>query len=485
MKNFLLLIYCMLPLTAIAQQPPNILLIVSEDNGPELGSYGAPVKTPHLDRLAKHGVLFRRAFVPQAGCSQSRAALLSGLYPHQNGQIGLATWKYQMYQAATPNIPRSLKAAGYTTGIIGKLHINPESAFPFDFVAIPGSNFARKNMQDYSAKALQFMTDSKEPFYLQVNHPDAHAPFIPQVDGLPKKPLTGADVEALPYMALDHPKLRQSTADYYNCMMRLDSYVGQLIKALKKSGKYKNTLIIYIGDHGADLLRGKRTSYEGGLRIPMIISWKGQVLKNIQLNELTSTLDLYPTLLELAGLPIPKYLPGRSLMPLLTGKPTEWRRYLFTEFHVHSNHNPFPQRTVRDDRYKLIWNPLAGTTNPGYEFTLSHTVKIPEEDLLTNADPLVKEAYQRMKTPPEYELYDLQNDHFELRNLAEEETHQEVRLRLQQELRDWQQSTADPLVDPEKARRLFEAILNTGIDRPRQLVPYAEFMNPQLSFDSH
>lgn len=475
----------MLPLIAIAQQPPNILLIVSEDNGPELGSYGAPVKTPHLDRLAKRGVLFRRAFVPQAGCSQSRAALLSGLYPHQNGQIGLATWKYQMYQAATPNIPRSLKAAGYTTGIIGKLHINPESAFPFDFVAIPGSNFARKNMQDYSAKALQFMTESKEPFYLQVNHPDAHAPFIPQVDGLPKKPLTGADVEALPYMALDHPKLRQSTADYYNCMMRLDSYVGQLIKALKKSGKYKNTLIIYIGDHGADLLRGKRTSYEGGLRIPMIISWKGQVLKNIQLNELTSTLDLYPTFLELAGLPIPKYLPGRSLMPLLTGKPTEWRRYLFTEFHVHSNHNPFPQRTVRDDRYKLIWNPLAGTTNPGYEFTLSHTVKIPEEDLLANADPLVKEAYQRMKTPPEYELYDLQNDPFELRNLAEEETHQEVRLRLQQELRDWQQNTADPLIDPEKARRLFEAILNTGIDRPRQLVPYAEFMNPQLSFDSH
>ena len=77
---------------------PNILFIVSEDNGPELGCYGAPIKTPNLDALAARGVLFEKAFVPQAGCSQSRASFLTGLYPHQNGQIGLATWKYSMYE---------------------------------------------------------------------------------------------------------------------------------------------------------------------------------------------------------------------------------------------------------------------------------------------------------------------------------------------------------------------------------------------------
>ena len=112
---------------------PNVLLIVSEDNGPELGCYGDPyARTPNLDRLASEGIRFERAYVPQAGCSQSRASFLTGLFPHQHGQIGLATWGFRLYRKDTPNLPRSLKQAGYRTGIIGKLHINPASAFPFD-----------------------------------------------------------------------------------------------------------------------------------------------------------------------------------------------------------------------------------------------------------------------------------------------------------------------------------------------------------------
>ena len=460
------------------QERPNILFIVSEDNGPELGCYGAPVETPHLDELAKQGILFINAYVPQAGCSQSRAAFFTGLYPHQNGQIGLATWKYHMYNPDTPNIPKSLKAAGYTTGIIGKLHVNPEDAFPFDFKAIPGANFARKNMAEYAMETEKFMTESDKPFYLQVNHPDAHAPFIAQVDGLPEKPLTGKDVDALPYMVLNSKKLKDATANYYNCMMRLDSYIGDLLDALKKSGKYDNTLIVYIGDHGADILRGKRTSYEGGVRIPMIISWPGMGIMNARLNEFANTIDLYPTFLEAAGLPVPEYLPGKSLMPVLRGEETEWRSHLFTEYHVHSNHNPYPQRTVRNDRYKLIWNPLSGTENPGYEFTLSHTVKINEEELLKDADPQVRKAYLLMKNPPEYELYDLETDPFEMRNLSEENGYVEILEQLKAELLKWQKQTADPLIDKNVARKLFNVIQKTGTEQPRKVVPYAEFMNP-------
>ena len=252
---------------------PNILLIVSEDNGPELGCYGAPVKTPNIDKLAASGTLFENAYVPQAGCSQSRAALLTGLYPHQNGQIGLATWNYEMYSEKTPNIVNTLKDGGYHTGIIGKLHIKPKSAFRFDYKEIPKSNFQRNNPELYRTKALEFFKSSKRPFYLQVNYPDAHRPFIPQVNGIPEKPLKASDVAALPYIGIDHPEIRQQTADYYNCIMRLDHYIGELINALKKSGKFDNTVIIYIGDHGADLPRGKRTCYEGGIRVPMIISW--------------------------------------------------------------------------------------------------------------------------------------------------------------------------------------------------------------------
>lgn len=320
------------------------------------------------------------------------------------------------------------------------------------------------------------MTESDQPFYLQVNHPDAHAPFIAQVDGLPKKPLTGEDVDALPYMVLNSKKLKDATANYYNCIMRLDSYIGDLIDALKKSGKYDNTLIVYIGDHGADILRGKRTSYEGGVRIPMIISWPGKGKVNTRLNELASTIDLYPTFLEAAGLSVPKYLPGKSLMPLLGGEKTEWRSHLFTEYHVHSNHNPYPQRTVRNDKHKLIWNPLSGTENPGYEYTLSETVKINEEELLKDADQQVREAYLLMKNPPEYELYDLETDPFEMQNLSGDKAQAEVLEQLKAELHKWQKQTSDPLIDKDQARKLFNVIQKTGTEGGRKVVPYAEFM---------
>ena len=112
---------------------PNVLLIVSEDNSPDLSCYGNSfVQTPNLDRLASQGMRFERAFVATASCSESRSAILTGLYPHQNGQIGLATHKYSMCRN-WPNMPSLLKQQGYRTGIIGKLHVNPESAFPFDF----------------------------------------------------------------------------------------------------------------------------------------------------------------------------------------------------------------------------------------------------------------------------------------------------------------------------------------------------------------
>jgi N-sulfoglucosamine sulfohydrolase len=245
-------------------------MIVSEDNGPELGCYGDRfARTPHLDQLARQGILFNRAFVPQAGCSQSRASFLTGLYPHQHGQIGLATWGFRLYRDDTPNLPRSLKAVGYRTGILGKLHVNPETAFPFDFSEIPTANFARKDLSNYTKFAESFITSDDRPFFLSVNYPDAHDPWIRQIDGLPKNPINGSEVQAMSYMGIDPLGMREMVADYYNSIARLDALVGDLLDALDRSGKAKDTLVIYIGDHGADMLRGKRTCYDGGLRIPL------------------------------------------------------------------------------------------------------------------------------------------------------------------------------------------------------------------------
>jgi N-sulfoglucosamine sulfohydrolase len=447
-----------------APSRPNILVIISEDNGQELGCYGNPhVKTPVLNALASEGVRFHNAYVPQAGCSQSRAAYLTGLYPHQNGQIGLATWKFRMYNETQPNLVQSLHDAGYRTGIIGKIHVSPKTAFPFDFKRITTSNFARQNLKKYATEASTFFTESSQPFFLAVNYPDAHRPFTSQVAGLPAKPLTGSDVPPLNYMGLDSPQLREETANYYNCMNRLDHLIGDLLSNLKKSGKAKETLVVYFGDHGADLLRGKRTSYEGGVRVPMIIRWPGYTQPGTVRTELVSTLDLMPTLLDAAGVPAPGKLAGQSLAPLFKDEPAQWREHLYTEYHLHSAHNFFPQRTVRDARYKLIQNLQPDQINPGYAFTINRFFEdLPE--VIHAASPRVRSAYRLMERPPKYELYDLQNDPWEFENLATEPQHRQTLQALTGKLKQWRVETNDPLLNPVTRARLKAEIESCFID---------------------
>lgn len=462
---------------------PNILLIVSEDNGPELGCYGDRyVSTPVLDQLAQDGVRFRSAYVAQAGCSQSRAALLTGTYPHQNGQIGLATWKFRMYRENTPNVVRSLKQAGYRTGILGKLHINPASAFPFDVQELSSANFSRKNLGEYAKRAEEFFKAGDEPFFLSVNYPDAHRPFIKQVGGLPAQPLSANRVKPLAYFGLDTPQLRSETANYYNCMSRLDSLIGELLDSLSRSGKAENTLVIYLGDHGADLLRGKRTSYEGGLRIPLLIRWPGHAKANEVRNELVSTLDLMPTLLAVSGAAPVAEISGRSLVPLLQGDHQPWREYLFTEFHLHSAHDFYPQRTIRNARYKLIQNLMPGTNNPGYKFTLARFFT--DLPMAIDAAPIpIRDAYHRMQSPPEFELYDLQVDPHEFRNLAEDADCAATLRELQANLADWRLRTNDPLLNAQNLQRLKAEIdaclVNGRPDKARLNLTYSDYFFSQ------
>jgi N-sulfoglucosamine sulfohydrolase len=390
---------------------PNILLIVSEDNGPELGCYGDPyAKTPRLDQLAAEGIRFDRAFVPQAGCSQSRASLLTGLYPHQHGQIGLATWGFRMYREDIPNLTRSLKSAGYRTGMIGKLHINPESAFPLDFHKIKSANFARDKLSDYGLHSDAFIRADNEPFFLSVNYPDAHDPWLRQSDGLPAKPQAADEVKAMAYMGIDPPGMREMVADYYNCLSRLDTMVGDLLDVLDRSGKSDNTIVVYIGDHGADMLRGKRTCYEGGLRVPMLVRWPGMIMPLVR-NELVCTIDLMPTLLTAADVEPPSGLPGSALQPLFKPGEASWRTHYFAEYHSHAAApNYFPQRSVRTDRYKLIENLLPGKIHPDYDLTLSKLEKeaakrkvsggLDLTRVIAHANSTVKQSYERMRQPP-------------------------------------------------------------------------------------
>lgn len=443
--------------SGLADDKPNVLLIVSEDNGPELGCYGDPyASTPNLDRLAAEGVRFENAFVPYAVCSPSRACFLTGLRPHQNGHIGLATHKFALYREDTPNFVTLLKQGGYRTGIIGKLHVNPSVAFPFDSTAIPSANFQRKQSPaDYAAEAARFFARSDDgPWFLSVNYPDAHLPFLRQANQLPTDPLDADAVKPMPWIGVDTPRLREQVANYYNCLARLDHAVGLLLDELEKTGQADNTLVFYIGDHGAQFPRGKGTVYEPGLRVPMIVRWPGHSEAGQVRQELVSTLDLLPTALRAAGVKSKIELPGRALQSLLAGTATDkTRRYIYGFTTGSFPGNCFVQHSVRDERFKLISSPRPGTNNLIARSYLDPSHPYFVVSGATNADqaeiaPHVRNAFDRWSRPPRYELYDLKSDPHEWHNLADDPQYAAVKTRLIKALTDMQQRTSDPFLDP-------------------------------------
>ncbi len=453
---------------AAARDRANILLIVSEDNGPELGCYGDRyAQTPALDKLAASGVRFANAFVPYPVCSPSRACFLTGLHPHQNGQIGLATHKFAMFEN-TPTLPAMLKHRGYRTGLIGKLHINPASAFPFDYRKITGANFNKRNVRSYADAAAEFFRAGDEPFFLSVNYPDAHYPLHRRQFGLPVKPIEAEDVRPLPWVGADSPRLREFTANYYNCLRRLDDGVAMLLDELRASGHERDTLVVYIGDHGAQFSRGKCSLYEAGLRIPMIVRWPGNQVAGSVRDELVSTLDLVPTFLAAAGVAPPAALPGGPLQPLLEGReaPKSWRRQIVAMTTGAAPGIFYFQQSIRDDRYKLISNPLADTPHQKSLFAQAYLTQYnvhfsggTTAAEIEAAGPRIQSAYRRFLNPPRYELYDLRNDPYEFDNLAESPQHVATKKRLVDALRAWRRKTSDPFADAENLDRFVQSQL--------------------------
>ena len=330
--------------------------------------------------------------------------------------------------------------------------MNPAQAFPFDFRALGGSNFNDRHMQKFADLAGRFTRESDKPFFLMINYPDTHFPLLRKQHGLPERPLSAKDVkQMLPEVCIDTPRLRKHATDYYNCLMRLDAGIGLLLGRLDESGKADDTLVIYLSDHGAQFSRGKTTAYEGGLRVPMMLRWPGRIKKGLVCAELVSSIDILPTILEAIGLSDSGRLTGRSLLVLGRGEKRGWRRYLFTDKTGSTAYWTFPQRTVRDERYKLILNLTPDRPCPTADAYEKHwgTFFIAgcTAEEIAAVSLQVRLAYDVWRRPPAIELYDLQADPHELRNLAGKAAHQEVESRLLASLRQWQRDTDDPFAD--------------------------------------
>ena len=404
--------------TVAVGAPPNIMLITGDDLGLQVGCYGDhTITTPNMDRLATEGVRFEAAYVTQSSCSSSRSSIFTGLYPHQNGQIGLAHGGqgFKM-DRAWPTLPAILKQTGYRTGHLGKVHVFPNAAFKWDFET-QGTRDIQQVRQDFVA----FLHSGKGPFFLKLSFLDPHDDIPDQVAGVPAQPLAHDAVKDFPWSPGGRSESKRTPASFYNSVKRMDEALGLVLKALDESGQADNTLVIFLGDNGPPFPRGKQSCYESGLQEPLLIRWPGHAKAGLVRDEFVSTVDFLPTVLAAAGVPIPKVTAelteGRSLLPLLEGKPApQWRKTLFGEMNFHTPTLFHPARSVREGKYKLIQN-------------LMPSAKVPA-----------------------IELFDLSTDPYEFKNLADMRDLASIRDRMLQELMEWRKKTNDPLLNPATLR---------------------------------
>ncbi|KPK69465.1 MAG: hypothetical protein AMJ84_09545 [Acidithiobacillales bacterium SM23_46] len=444
------------PTSDVPDKRLNVLFITADDLGLQLSCYGETlIQTPHMDKLAASGVQFDVAYVAQASCSPSRSAMFTGLHSHSTGQYGLTNAGFSLHpELRDKTIPNLLKPAGYRTGIIGKLHVAPEESFRFDF---HDTNSGKTREVRWVAKmANQFLREtSDQPFFLMVNYSDPHAfrrpedstkwYFPPQVDGLPKNSLPPSKDTLFAFQQIDTAQQRVRTAGYYNAVQRLDDGIGMLMDVLEKHGHSDDTLVILVGDHGPPFARGKTTVYEAGIRIPFIVRWPG-VSKPMRSSAMVSTIDILPTILDAAGVAPMGDMHGKSLRPVLGDANAPWREYLVAEFHFHGGRPFYPRRAIRDPRYKLIHNLLAGKAKPSTGIDADPAYRVSQGPRYDGTS--VRRAFDTFADPPEFELYDLKNDPVEFNNLAGDPESREVQERLTKALFEYRKQTNDPFLDP-------------------------------------
>ena len=435
---------------AAAGKPRNVVLIVADDLGLDLGCYGDKVaKTPHLDALAREGTRFTHAFCTTASCSASRSVILTGLHNHANGQYGHQHGSGNFHtRTSVRSLPVLMKEAGYRTYSIGKFHVQPEEVYKFDkFGNEGGKSRSPVQMAEATEKFLQEKDD--KPFFVYFCMTEPHRAGKGfgnegKHQGVTPVVYLPAEVKVPEYLP-DHPEVRAEWAEYLQAVSRLDQGVGRLVKALQETGKYEQTLILFISDNGPPFPGAKTTLYDPGMRLPLIVRSPDQKLRGITTNALVNWTDLAPTILDFAGAKGPSYpLHGRSFLPVLEqATPKGWDE-VFASHTFHEITMYYPMRAIRTRDYKLIYNiahPLP------FPFASDLYASKTWQQSLARKDTLYgQRTVQAYVQRPQFELYDLTADPYEIKNLAESKAHAGILKELQKKLRDFQERTKDPWV---------------------------------------
>ncbi|WP_156678561.1 sulfatase family protein [Sphingomonas profundi] len=432
----------------------NVLLVIADDQGLDAGCYGVAVRTPRLDAFAARATRFARAFATVSSCSPSRAVINTGLHTHANGMYGLAHDIHnQGVLDGIRTLPALMREGGYATALVGKKHLRPDAAFPYEAELAP-ERAGIRDVKLIADEALRFIGQAGDrPFFVTVAYSDPHRAAAgfgnerawPGVEPVRYDPATVPVPRHLP----DLPAVRADLAGYYESISRLDAGFGMLLDGLTAAGRAADTLILFLSDNGRPFPGAKTNLYDPGLHLPLIVRAPGTA--PAVSDAMVSWVDIAPTILGWAGVAPPAYpLHGRSLLPLLGrrgeggggGKGEDGWDEVFASHDFHEINQYYPMRAVRTRTHSYIRNlawqlpyPIAGdvAASPGWRAIA--------------ADPAIRLGRRTQAAylqRPAEELYDLAADPDEVRNLAGDPAAAAILADLRARLLAMRRATKDP-----------------------------------------
>jgi N-sulfoglucosamine sulfohydrolase len=450
MRYVQLLILVLLNLLAAsaAAAPPHMVLFIADDlSWHDIGPYGnSDVHTPYLDRLAKESLVFRRAFAASPTCTPSRSAIYTGLYPVRNG----AHANHSIINDGIATLPAVMSKLGYRVVLAGKSHIGPRGQFPFEYLDNSNVMPAGKNAvlwTDLNTARIDRLLaehDRNRPLCLIVAAHSPHVFWLPNDGYDPQK------IKLPPYL-LDTPATRRAMCNYYTDVSHMDQQLGDVRASLAKHKYSDDTLLVFIADQGAQFPFAKWSLYDAGIRTPLIVHWPLKVAAGGSSDAMVTLIDLLPTFVEVAGGKAMENIDGRSFLAVISGKTKHHREEVFAAHTGDKEMNQAPMRAIRTSRYKYIVNLRHdirynthisnGGENDGRGYWSSWLE-------LAKSDTAAARVIERYHLKPPEELYDLEKDPWELKNIAGEAEHAKVLTELREKVQRWQVEQGEDLRRP-------------------------------------
>jgi len=426
-----------LHLASYAQKPltsPNFIIFIADDvSWDDLGCYGnKQVKTPNIDRLAAGGIRFTNMFLTASSSSPSRNSIITGRYPHNTGGAELHS-EPPDYMVSFPEI---LKKNGYYTVQAGKFHMGPYARRGFDLINENGK-LNGDGGEDLWVKCLE-ERPAEKPFFMWFAAMDAHRTWGPNDFSMTHDP----DGLKPPYYLTNGIKTRQDLAKYYDEIYRWDHFIGLVYKELVKQGVAENTLIIVMADNGRPFPHSKTRVNDRGLKTPFIVHWPGGVGTEASVSEaLMSSIDIAPTILELAKFKVPDNIQGQSFVKLLNNPDEEFRNYVFAEHNWHDYEAH--ERMIRTNDHLYILNSRPQFPQLGPADAVG-SPSFAELDSIRTVGSMSAEQSDIFKAPRStVELYDCESDHDQFINVAGVPASAKVEMKMRRILDTWMKETGD------------------------------------------